>query len=359
MYQFSAVVTVNYIHVIGIAVAVFVGFLNATAHRSVITGNGETQLRAVGQVERALHQSFSERAPSDDDTAVVILNGTGNDFCGRGGIFVHQHGYFAIFKTTVSFGFVFRIRSAAAFGVNNQVVLVQKLVGNVDCCAQIAATVLLQVQNQVFHSLFFQFVHRLFQLFMRFCAEAADPDQTRLRSNHIGGIYRSHRNLVAFYIKLQHLVNTIAHDAQTHDGTFRTFQAAHDFLAAHFHAGNGSVVYGDNPVSGQDTGFFRGAFAYGLYHEQSIFEHVVLHADTLEIALQRFVHGLGVFGVRVGRMRIKLLEHAHDGILRQFVGVHAVYIQAADGQMRHIKLFDGSLIGCGRIFLLAPCRQTA
>lgn len=53
--------------------------LYATAGRSIVASNGQAYHRAVRQVDRALHQSFAESAPTYDYTSVPILNGSGYD----------------------------------------------------------------------------------------------------------------------------------------------------------------------------------------------------------------------------------------------------------------------------------------
>ena len=60
--------------------AVGVWLLDTSSGGSVITGDGQSDESAVGEVHLLLHQSFTERPTSDDRTAVVVLDGTGEDF---------------------------------------------------------------------------------------------------------------------------------------------------------------------------------------------------------------------------------------------------------------------------------------
>jgi hypothetical protein len=57
--------------------------------------------------------------------------------------------------------------------------------------------------------------------------------------------------------------------------------------------------------------------------------------------LQRLLKGLGLLGVGIGRVRVELLEHAHDGILHQLVLVYSVDIQVADGILGVVELVEG------------------
>ena len=53
-------------------------------------------------------------------------------------------------------------------------------------------------------------------------------------------------------------------------------------LSAHLHGGYRRVVYGYDAVARHDAHFLGRAFRHGLYHEQRVFLHVELYADTLE-----------------------------------------------------------------------------
>ena len=130
--------------------------LYATAGRSIVAGNGQAYHRAVRQVDRALHQSFAESAPAYDYTSIPILNGSGYDFTGGCGIFIHQNDETAVFKLSVSFGMEITAACGSAFRINNEVLLLQEFIGEVDSGVQIATAISLQVEYQVFHSFFLQ-----------------------------------------------------------------------------------------------------------------------------------------------------------------------------------------------------------
>ena len=59
--------------------AVGVVFLYASSRGGVVAAYGEAYGTAVGQYGLALYEAFSERAASDDERAVVVLQGTGED----------------------------------------------------------------------------------------------------------------------------------------------------------------------------------------------------------------------------------------------------------------------------------------
>ena len=59
-----------------------VDFLDASSARDVILGNGDLDLGVIRQWQDVLYQTFAEGALSDDHAAVVVLDGTGEDFAG-------------------------------------------------------------------------------------------------------------------------------------------------------------------------------------------------------------------------------------------------------------------------------------
>ena len=63
-----------------ILIITVIRLLDATSRRCIETRHGKTDSRAVRKVDRLLHEALSERASADDDSPVVILDGSGEDF---------------------------------------------------------------------------------------------------------------------------------------------------------------------------------------------------------------------------------------------------------------------------------------
>ena len=53
--------------------SVDIRFLDAPARRSVVPRHGKVDETAVGEGDGFLYQSLAERAPSDDDSTVIVL----------------------------------------------------------------------------------------------------------------------------------------------------------------------------------------------------------------------------------------------------------------------------------------------
>ena len=179
-------------------------------------GDGETDHRAVWQVDRTLHQSFAKGTTADNQTSVLILNGSCDNLCGRGRIAIDEHHYPAVHKSTVAISGIVRTGHLPSIGIDDEITPMQELVCDIDGSFQIAATVLLKVENQMLHTLRLQLAEALNELLMRRRAEIADADIADAWTNHIGGIDGMDRNLVADNGKLECLADARTHYTQLH-----------------------------------------------------------------------------------------------------------------------------------------------
>ena len=82
IHQLAAVVAVYQVVVVSCGVATGVGLLDVAASGGVVAGDGEADHGFVGQGDGALHEALAEGATADDDAAIPVLNGTGDDLAG-------------------------------------------------------------------------------------------------------------------------------------------------------------------------------------------------------------------------------------------------------------------------------------
>ena len=75
---------------VGVAVAVVDG-LDETTRGDVVAAGGHLHQRIVGQRAHALHEALAERAFADDDGAVEVLHGAGENLGGGGCVVVDEH----------------------------------------------------------------------------------------------------------------------------------------------------------------------------------------------------------------------------------------------------------------------------
>src|SRR5260370_22090504 len=65
--------------------------LDETSAGGVVLGGGKCEAGMFGQWIDGLHQALAEGYFACDEAAIVILNGSGDDFGGRSGAAIHQH----------------------------------------------------------------------------------------------------------------------------------------------------------------------------------------------------------------------------------------------------------------------------
>ena len=351
VHQFTVVEAVQQVAVIlfehVFARAVFVvGLLYAAPCGGVVACHGEAYHRAVGQVDGALHESLAEGAAADDYAAVPVLDGSGDDFAGRGRVFVYQYDEASVGEASVALCQEVASPFGASFGVDNEFFLSQELVGQVDGGVEVASAVALQVEDEVFHALCLEFLQGLGKFIARGGGKAVDAYVSRAGLYDVGGIEAEDGYLVALHGEGQRVCHAAAHDGEVHLRAFGAAEALHDVIGAHLDAGNGGIVHRRDAVARQDAYFFRGSSADGLDDQQGVFYHLELDADAVEVALQRFVHGFHFFGVVVRRVRVQLGQHLDDGAFHHPVLVHGVYVQAADGELGHLEFAQGHVALC-------------
>ena len=156
---------------------------------------------------------------------------------------------------------------------------------------------------------------------------------THVRTNHIGSIDCMNRYLSTCNNKSQYILHATTHDAQLHLRAFLATQPFHNVDTCHLNTSDCRVVDTDDTVASKDTHLLRRSVDNGLDNDKRIFNHIELHTNTLKIALQRFVHRLGLFCIGVGRMWVELLKHTPDSILRQLLFVHRVHIEVGNSHL--------------------------
>ncbi len=73
--------------------SVGIGFLDAASRGCVVALDCESEFAGIGKLERCLYKPFAERAATDDNRAVVVLQSAGKDFACTGCEFIDEHGH--------------------------------------------------------------------------------------------------------------------------------------------------------------------------------------------------------------------------------------------------------------------------
>ena len=342
--QFTTLQAVEHIHRIILVAALRVRLLDTTARRGIIMGDRESDHRAVGKVYRTLDKALAKRSATHHDATILILDSTCDNLGSRGRIAVNQNNDLTRLEHTIAIGRIFRTRHSPTLCIDDEIAFLQELLGNVDSSLQIASSVLLQVENQVVHPLLAQLIKALEELLMGCGTKVTDTDIADTWTDHIGGIDGLHGNLVAHNGKLQQILDALTDDAQTHLRALRATEALHDLLLRHLHTSDGRIIDQHNTVACQDAYLLRRTIRNGLNHEQGVLDHIELHTDALEIAIQGLAEIFHLLWGEITGMGIELVEHATDGILHQFPFIDTIHIEITDGNLGILQFAHRGII---------------
>ena len=126
--ELAMLVTLVQIHRIIQSVTFLIWLLDASAARRIVMGDGETNLATIIEGQRTLHQSLAEGSATYHYSTVLILNGSGNNLCGRSCKLIGKHYYLALAPSSVSLRLILLTGSCTTTGINDEIALLQELV---------------------------------------------------------------------------------------------------------------------------------------------------------------------------------------------------------------------------------------
>ena len=355
--KFTMLITVDKVHSIVLYLTFLVWFLYAAARRGVVMSHCEAYHGAVRQVYRALHEALSERATAYDGAAILVLNGTRDNLCRRCGVFIDEHYHLSVEETPVASRPELLSSHGTTLCIYEQIVLGQQLIEHFSSSLQITSAIVFQVNDEVFHAAFIQAFQRVEELTVGRCAKGRYLYVSHRWAYHVESVNGVERNLVSDNGEIYYVLDAVALNANLHLSAFRPSEAAHYLLFRHLYACYGSVIDRHEAVAGQDADLLRRAVVDGLHHEERVLKHIELHSHTLKVALQGLIEGFHLLGCGVRRVGIKLLYHSSDGILHQFLAIHAIHIELLCGHNGNGKFLQFSL-SYFRITALSHCADT-
>src|SRR5437867_1957847 len=146
--------------------------------------------RAIRERDDRLHRSLAERLRAHDHRAAPILKRAGDDLGGRGAALVDQdhHRHLGIALLGVSRE-AHVLVAHAAFRVDDQLAVVDELLGHLDGRRQQPARVVAQIQDQRLHPALVELVERLVEVVRALLLELAQLDVR----DAVAEVLRAHR----------------------------------------------------------------------------------------------------------------------------------------------------------------------
>ena len=103
-----------------------------SAEKNSLFRRGQPQGRSVAVRYLTLYETLAERTTTNNRTTVVVLQRSGENFARRGASLVDQHHDLHVLRRAFAVGVFAQLLVTAVLGVDDQLALVQKLVGHGD-----------------------------------------------------------------------------------------------------------------------------------------------------------------------------------------------------------------------------------
>ena len=233
-----------------------------------------------------------------------------------------------------------------SFGVYYHIAFVEEMRCNFLGGVQISSAISLKVNDEIFHPLFFQ----LFKSFRKFLGSLFGKARYTYIAccgvGHIACVDTVYGYIGAGDGKINKPGHILTHYLDVDARALGPAQAAHDVGILHFYTGDNRVVDLDYPVARQYAYTFRRPSGYGRYHIQRVRRHIERDANSGEVAVERFVEFLGLFGGGIYRMRVEGLEHCPYGLVYDCVSVDRLHIIVRYEIFRNLEFSAGRGVIC-------------
>ena len=200
-----------------------------------------------------LYQSLAERAAADDESAVVVLNGTCKDFAGAGATLVNEHHEGQLLERASSVAAELFARRLASLGIDNQLSAREEFVGHLDGDVHVSAPIAAQVDDELAHTLDAQLGHGNDHLGVGLFAKVLHAQIACGVVNHVCGIDALYGYVASDDVEIDGFGRAVAPYAQAHMGAFLSLEVLHHLGVLHAHEVH--RVGGDDTVASQEADF--------------------------------------------------------------------------------------------------------
>ena len=289
--------------VIGVVVAIVVVIvvkrdaaviaLDQAAARGVILCGRQRQSGILRQRIHGLHQTLAECGFTGNQSPIMVLNRARDDLrCGSRSA-VHQHHQRIILASIAVTGFVNLLCGSAPVMRNDDLSLLQELVGHAHAFAQQSAGILAQVEDEPVNVA--QLIQRVAHFFFRGFLKSRDVDVADTRTDHKMHVHAVAGDLIAHHGKVKRLLRPFAQHRNLDRGALGPFQQLGNIAGSHV-VGR-PAIHRDNHIARPDTGFIGWRAGEGRDHDDFVVAGTDLHAHTVVLAallLAQSRIGLGI-----------------------------------------------------------------
>jgi hypothetical protein len=325
--------------------------MNEAAAGRVVTRSGEGETGVLRERSDGLDQALAEGGFADDQAAIVILHGAGNDFGSGGGIVVddddQRHGHALI----TAHGIERAVGGVAAVIGNDELALLEEHIADGDGFVEQAAGVAAEVEDQAVEI----GGAELFEGFGDFpvggLVELRETDIADAGLEHEGDIDGVARDFVAGNGEGKGIGVAFAGDENLDDGALGTLEHVGDFAGGQ--AVCGLVVHLNNDVSRAEASVIGRCANVGSYDNGVGVPGGDDHADAVILAALVFTEKGELAGIKEVGVRVEHAEHAGDGpLVNGLIDVHGFRIIGLNdiqnlGEVAYCILVLVGGVGCG------------
>src|SRR5579872_213477 len=320
--------------------------LNQSAAGCVVVGRRQRQSGIFGQRIHSLHQALAERDFTGNQPAIVILNRSGDDLSRRRSQPVDQNydriilAAIAVLRNVTLF-----CRGAPVMG-DDELSLLQELVGNAHALAQQSTRIAPKIENQSLQIA--ERIESLRDFVLRGFVKSVDVHVADARLDQEVHVYAVARNLIAHQRELHRLLHAFARDADVNRGSLGSLQQIGHIAGAHVLGG--FAVHCDNHIAGVNAGFVSGRPGERINHDHFVITRPYGHTDAVVLAALVFAHQRVRFWIEEIRVRIERVQHARNRpVVYGFVGVYRFSVVFLDQRIYVGELLEAVLdIGVAR-----------
>ena len=311
-----------------------VGLLDRAARGRIVARRGQPQGRSVAVRYLTLYETLAERTTTNNRTTVVVLQRSGENFARRGASLVDQHHDLHVLRRAFAVGVFAQLLVTAVLGVDDQLALVQKLVGHGDRLIEEPAGIAPQVENQFRHPFGAQRRQRLAEFVESGPRELPQLDVPHAVGDAEGRFDAPDGNDAAHDLDLDQIGDALPFETETDRRAARSAQHFDDVVLGNLTPGDKRIADLDNAVPGLDAGLVARALRNDVQHDDRVGGHVEDHADAVELPFERFVQSLHFRGGDIDRMGVQLLDQHRNDVFGERVHRHRVDILVLDQRER-------------------------
>src|SRR5215471_2763065 len=284
----------------------------ATLRREVLRRR-EPEPRAVGQRDDRLHRALAEGLRADDNRAAPVLQRPRDDLGGRRAALVDEHHHWQGRIRLLRVGREAHVLVPhAAFGVDDQLAVLDELFGDLDGRRQEAARIVAQIEEQRLHAVLRGLVERRRHVTGRLLLELPELHVGDAAAE-IGRAHRLHPDLLARDVEILRLGPALPHDGDRH---LRAGLAAHALdRVGQLHVLRDETVDLHDAVARLQAGPVGGRALDRGHDGEDIVAQRDLDAETAEASAGLDLHLLVAVRIEERAVRIEAAQGALDRVV--------------------------------------------